>query len=221
MTDATQVLRLQRNNSVNAGYSCQDQQALFSLNRHTNANDANPRTKLNITLRELGSTYTNFAFQGNGVIQMPNTGSAGIQFGAYGDGATVISNTLDDYEEGTWTPTGPVTPGYTFSYFEGHYTKIGRQVSIITRIRFSAVGNTGSGTGQCIIQGLPFANIAVLTPGIGRENTNNGAIFGSLVLTGGSNTSMVVNPYEGISTSSQEPFGVNVDYAFSNTYYTT
>ena len=61
-------------------------------------------TKLNITLRELGSTYTNFAFQGNGVFQLPNTGSAGIQFASYGTGTNVTSNTLDDYEEGTWTP---------------------------------------------------------------------------------------------------------------------
>ena len=43
VTDATQVLQLQRNNSVNAGYSCQDQTVNFSINRWLEENNANPR----------------------------------------------------------------------------------------------------------------------------------------------------------------------------------
>jgi hypothetical protein len=39
------------------------------------------------------------------------------------------ANTLDDYEEGTYTPTITVSSGTpTYSYQQGYYTKIGRQV---------------------------------------------------------------------------------------------
>jgi hypothetical protein len=43
--------------------------------------------------------------------------------------ASSDANTLDDYEEGTYTPTVVVSSGTpTYDYQEGYYTKIGRQV---------------------------------------------------------------------------------------------
>jgi len=61
-------------------------------------------------------------------------------------------NTLDDYEEGSWTPTVGGTSTYLVQY--GEYVKIGLLVYISMRILISSVG-TGSGY---IIQGLPFIN---------------------------------------------------------------
>ena len=70
--------------------------------------------------------------------------------------ASSDANTLDDYEEGTWTPTiyGGSTTGTTTygSNRVGRYTKIGNVVTI----QFT-VGWTGqTGTGSLNIGGLPF-----------------------------------------------------------------
>lgn len=60
-------------------------------------------------------------------------------------------NTLDDYEEGTWTPD--VGGDTTYLGRVGTYTKIGRQVSIVGRIQITTLGTGSSST----ISGLPFA----------------------------------------------------------------
>jgi hypothetical protein len=77
-----------------------------------------------------------------------------IDFGGSTGGA-VTSRTLDDYEEGTWTPTiiGGTTAG-TASYTQqaGNYTKIGR----VVYIRFTVEWNSGTGAGILRISGLPF-----------------------------------------------------------------
>ena len=62
------------------------------------------------------------------------------------------ANTIDDYEEGTWTPN--LTSGYSFDGTTAHYTKIGNTVHIYCnfyRDGFSTNSNT------YIISGLPFA----------------------------------------------------------------
>ena len=78
--------------------------------------------------------------------------------------ASADANTLDDYEEGTWTPGvsfGGGTTGITYAANGqvGSYTKIGRKVTAKGWIELS---NKGSSTGQVLITGLPFtvANVA-------------------------------------------------------------
>jgi len=68
-------------------------------------------------------------------------------------------NTLDDYEEGTWTPvlTRFTTPsGHTYVSQEGTYTKIGNRVIATFLIVISATGVNGTGNNR--ITGLPFAS---------------------------------------------------------------
>jgi hypothetical protein len=71
-------------------------------------------------------------------------------------GGTGAANKLDDYEEGTWTPTiyGGTTAGTTpAGTFAGNYTKIGRQVTVM----FSCSNVTLSGAaGSLYLGGLPF-----------------------------------------------------------------
>ena len=85
-------------------------------------------------------------------------GTGGIQF----NGDTAAANALDDYEEGTWTPSidiGGLTTGITYSQQNGIYTKIGDVVTAGCRILLS---NKGTATGSVRIDGLPFAaNIPV------------------------------------------------------------
>ena len=71
--------------------------------------------------------------------------------------ASADANTLDDYEEGTWTPvisgssTNP-TVGYNFRY--ATYVKVGKNVTLNGHFRTSSVSG---GSGDVWITGLPFA----------------------------------------------------------------
>lgn len=72
--------------------------------------------------------------------------------------ASADANTLDDYEEGTWTPAFSAT-GCTFSYSAqvGSYTKIGNRVTIDFSITLNTSGNTLAANALSIT-GFPFAN---------------------------------------------------------------
>jgi hypothetical protein len=81
----------------------------------------------------------------------PSTSGAGITFPAT-QSASTDANTLDDYEEGTWTPTVGGTA--TYSNQIGSYTKIGNVVTLWGQINITSIG-TGSTTR---IYGIPFAS---------------------------------------------------------------
>ena len=76
------------------------------------------------------------------------------------------ANTLDDYEEGTWTPTYvPATGAFTSVTYDaqtsGRYTKIGNVVYLQGTVRTDAI-TVGTASGDIYIGGLPFtANSAV------------------------------------------------------------
>jgi len=85
----------------------------------------------------------------------PSTSGAGITFPAT-QSASTDANTLDDYEEGTWTPSltfGGNSASMTYSGQLGNYTKIGNVVYVQFRINLS---NKGSSTGTAALSGLPF-----------------------------------------------------------------
>jgi hypothetical protein len=73
--------------------------------------------------------------------------------------ASANANTLDDYEEGIWTPSIGGTATYTVQ--AGYYTKIGNFVKIRFHLNVLLAG-TGSAT---TISGIPF-NPAASDPGI-------------------------------------------------------
>ena len=79
------------------------------------------------------------------------TANKGVVLGVTSNTA---ANTLDDYEEGTWTPG--LTLGGTACTVtsEGNYTKVGR---VVTINMFVQVTNTNSGTGTAVVTNLPFA----------------------------------------------------------------
>ena len=92
-------------------------------------------------------------------------GSKGIQFG----GDTAAANALDDYEEGTWTPTygssSFTSSGITATY--PTYTKIGRTVFVKANIVFNGVSGNFAEQDRFIIDGLPFANSLSNTGAVG------------------------------------------------------
>jgi hypothetical protein len=78
-------------------------------------------------------------------------------------GGTGAANLLDDYEEGTWTPTltGQSTTGSpTYTVREGWYVKIGNMVTVSCAIDLSALGGVA---GDLRIKNLPFNSSATFT----------------------------------------------------------
>jgi hypothetical protein len=123
---------------------------------------------------------------------VPSSGT-GIAFPATQSASTDV-NTLDDYEEGTWTPAitfGGGSTGITYSTQLGFYTKIGNTVTVQFRINLS---NKGSSTGVASLGGLPFTtggtysqnyiihdNSAGFNAGFGMYwSVENGATSGNL-----------------------------------------
>ena len=75
------------------------------------------------------------------------------------------ANTLDDYEEGTWTPTyGPESGSFTtltlVGATPGRYVKVGKKVTCWWYLGTSAANLSGA-SGDLYITGLPFANETV------------------------------------------------------------
>lgn len=72
--------------------------------------------------------------------------------------ASSDANTLDDYEEGTWTMTvqfGGNSVSQTYATNTGSYTKKGREVTVTGSISLTA---KGSSTGDATLAGLPFTS---------------------------------------------------------------
>ena len=103
----------------------------------------------------------------------PAASGSGITFPAT-QSASSDANTLDDYEEGTWTPvpvpgTGSIT-SYTSS---GLYVKVGNTVIITSSI---ALTNAGTGAGGFGVSGLPFTPLDNAY-GVIRETAATGTIY--------------------------------------------
>ena len=143
----------------------------------------------------------------------PAASGSGITFPAT-QSASSDANTLDDYEEGTWSLSTP-TSGYTISSSNGYYTKIGEVVIIYAKVTFSAV-NAASNS-NVTLSGLPFTVTTLLgIPGAGRDNTTTGAVY-SFHVQDSVNTA-VLNSMDGINTASQRTIRINESYIMQVTY---
>jgi hypothetical protein len=107
------------------------------------------------------SVIENASFGNSGIVT-----ANGIKFPAT-QVASADANTLDDYEEGTWTTTfdpSPVNMSGTPTLSQAVYTKVGRLVTIAGLITGYSITNTNTATYPVL--NLPFAmtgNSAVVT----------------------------------------------------------
>jgi hypothetical protein len=137
-----------------------------------------PNTSTDRTLTLPDSTATLATTDINSFTGDTTITSGDIVFATAGKGiclgvtSNTDANTLDDYEEGTWTPVvkddaGNTSPSITHNY--STYTKIGRMVTLTTEL--SSISSSGlTTTGDVRVYGLPFA---VTTFGIGAVNMEN------------------------------------------------
>jgi len=102
-----------------------------------------------------------------GLVDISAAGAGHIQFPAT-QNASGNANTLDDYEEGTWTPYyspgGASFSSITYSGDTGgRYVKIGRMVYCSFFIQVTAFSG---GSGNLTLQGFPFSAASVSNQGI-------------------------------------------------------
>lgn len=112
-----------------------------------------PAITNNGTLTQTGAATLSSTLQSASTIGVggatPAASGAGITFPATAS-ASSDANTLDDYEEGTWTPTLGGTTTYNGRF--GTYTKVGNLVTVLFSLNVNSIG-TGT---RSTIAGLPF-----------------------------------------------------------------
>lgn len=69
-------------------------------------------------------------------------------------GGSGSANTLEDYEEGTWTPADASGAGLSFTVYTAYYIKVGDLVHINAYIDIPATSNSSNFQ----VSGLPFAS---------------------------------------------------------------
>jgi hypothetical protein len=124
-------------------------------------------TGLRLSVTTSGAQVSGDLSMTSGNVVMATSGK-GIDFSAVTGGTgTATGNVLNDYEEGTFTPTviGTTTAGVgVYTNQVGRYTKVGRLVTVEIDLGWSA----HTGTGNMQFAGLPF--------------TVNGAVASSVTL---------------------------------------
>ena len=114
----------------------------------------------------------------------PSASGSGVSFPAT-QSASSDADTLDDYEEGTWTgsiSTGSGAGG-TWSSVSGVYTKIGRSVSVSGQITGTSMTLTGQ-TAYRLISGLPFSCQQVVSGVFITSNIGTGGTAGAVYVSG-------------------------------------
>ena len=81
----------------------------------------------------------------------PSTSGAGITFPAT-QSASSDANTLDDYEEGSWTPTDASGAALSFTIAYANYVKVGKLVTINVFLTFPSTVDVNN----VAMSGLPF-----------------------------------------------------------------
>jgi hypothetical protein len=188
----------------------------------TNTSGAGVRSAQITAINTNGSTGVNMLFKiGNGAVPteaMRITSLGGLQLtkgigvssatpaaGGVAFPATAVAvadaNTLDDYEEGTWTPVVTFTGGngdLTTSEANGVYTKIGRLVQIAFNVEFSET----TAAGNLTITGVPFISGGVRTAA-GCFVDNMTALTGAPVIQIGTITATItlIQTRTGIETA--------------------
>jgi len=134
------------------------------------------------------STLTGAVTTSAGII-MP--AGQGIDFSA-SEGSGATSSVLDDYEEGTWTPT--LATG-TATALKATYTKIGNRVTLNAQLNsFSDITTAAT----LIINGAPFALAQDQTVGSAMWSNSGGVLAGTVYFS----TTDGIRFYEAGSTGS-------------------
>jgi hypothetical protein len=175
------------------------------------------RTSVSSSLDTTALTLT-----ASGILALRNAATnatgIGITFPAT-QSASSDANTLDDYEEGTFTPTVTSNSGTITAYTaSGYYVKVGRTITITM---FAIITTPGSAGGVLNFAGLPFTSF---NPSFGagnrastsawREDNNTGYFYFGYV-TGNATTGVITS-----STNGAVSWSASAAYVSSFVYET-
>ena len=151
------------------------------------------------------------------------TSGKGIDFAATAEGSgTMTSELLNDYEEGTFTPTvvGATIAGVgTYTQNAGFYTKVGNLVTASVFLGWTA----HTGTGIMYFGGLPFTT----SSGFNSYGAASISYVNNITLTASNVMNLLVPPAQSFLESYQYPVGggaatvVPIDVAGSIIYTVT
>jgi hypothetical protein len=145
----------------------------------------------------------------------PSSSGAGITFPAT-QSASSDANTLDDYEEGTWTPSVTSGTGSITSYTSnGQYIKIGQLVYLHLSFTITSAGTAG---GIASITNIPFTSTGTNTNpfqiiGIVRETGQTGVMY-AYYQNGGGTSGVMHN----LTTNGAIAWANNYTYVTNYTY---
>ena len=132
------------------------------------------------------------AFGTNGSERLRVLAAGGLTF----NGDTAAANALDDYEEGTWTPT--LGGNATYTVQQGRYTKVGNIVNVTFRLKVDVLG-TGS---NATMSGMPFTGEFIQAGYYGGYfNLATNVIFLAFYFSTGSNIVNVSQSASGASVT--------------------
>jgi len=150
---------------------------------------------------------------GNLQERMRILSGGGITF----NGDTAAANALNDYEEGTWTPSLGGNASYNFQ--RGFYTKVGRQVTLVFYLDVASIGTGSTST----ITGQPFASttFAPASGVISRFQNTAGSYVSASGQIGSSNIVILGKTSASASTSNISPFQNGTAMYMTITYFTS
>ena len=177
-----------------------------------------------LNIGENGSITSSSTIQSASTIGVggttPSASGAGISFPAT-QSASSDANTLDDYEEGTWTGTlssnggtNPTIGSYTSRV--GKYVKIGQMVYFMINIGSTSISG---GSGQLSISGLPFtSNAGTWTAATMGYNSSVGSTAPTTPMVGHSTTQ--ISMWAATTTLTWGSY-TSCDWYLSGSYVTT
>jgi len=142
-------------------------------------------------------------------------GYLSLNFGSYHGGSggagsgTLTGNTLDDYEEGTWTPTSLVN-GFTVSlsnFNAARYVKIGKIVHVTFDMVF---GSATYASSFSHVGGLPFGSATSAVNGFYSSGTISGNAAGGPIYIGSGTTSVYL--FQGINSNTTTTWNAGFTY---------
>ena len=160
-------------------------------------------------------------FGGNLILKggTSTASGTGVTFPAT-QSASTDANCLDDYEEGTFTPS--LGGNTTYNGQSGNYIKIGKMVYVEIQIFVNSIG-TGS---TSIVSGLPFTTATQVTGARGGLNVNsfystagNVGYIGVYVNSAATTVQFQSTTTAATSVATNGIFGNSTDVYFSGCYY--
>ena len=132
-------------------------------------------------------------------------------------GGTGAANKLDDYEEGTWTPTAFNATTATYSLQSGQYVKVGGLVFIRGRMTISSLGDGSASR----IGGLPFTEVDEATINVSKlTNCADTFYYFGLRVSGTTLYAHIQDGLDSSMTTNVSFLGNSTEIQFSGTYQT-